>query len=320
MPNMHVSKALRMRKALFNKLKGYPKPIHGWRKYAVVSLPYLWMTIFFFIPFLIILKISFSESAVSIPPYTPLFTYDDDKLDIVLNFYNYISLWDDESYLWAYLKSVKVAFFSTFYCLLIGYPIAWAIATAKPALRNILLMFVILPSWTSFLIRVYAWIGILKKEGVINNVLMYLGVIDEPIQMLQTDFAVYIGIVYAYLPFMILPLYTALTKVDYSIIEAGYDLGCRPAKCFFKLLLPQTYSGIIAGSMLVFIPAVGEYVIPELLGGKDSNLIGRVLWNEFFNNRDWPLAAAVATIMLIILMVPIIWFYKVQRREIAGAH
>lgn len=166
----------------------------------------------------------------------------------------------------------------------------------------------------------YAWIGILKKEGVINNVLMYLGVIDEPIQMLQTDFAVYIGIVYAYLPFMILPLYTALTKVDYSIIEAGYDLGCRPAKCFFKLLLPQTYSGIIAGSMLVFIPAVGEYVIPELLGGKDSNLIGRVLWNEFFNNRDWPLAAAVATIMLIILMVPIIWFYKVQRREIAGAH
>ena len=318
MANMNLRKAISKRKSLFQKLKGSPQPIKGWRKYAVVSVPYLWMTVFFCIPFLIILKISFSESAISIPPYAPLFAYDDDKLTITLNLYNYISLWEDNSYVLAYLKSLKVAFFSTLYCLLLGFPIAWAIATSRPAARNALLMFVILPSWTSFLIRVYAWIGILKKEGLINNFLIYIGVIDEPTQMLQTDFAVYVGIVYAYLPFMILPLYTAFTKVDYTLIEAGADLGCRPVRSFFRLLLPQTYSGIIAGSMLVFIPAVGEYVIPELLGGKDSNLIGRVLWQEFFNNRDWPLAAAVATVMLVLLMIPIMWFYKVQRREIVG--
>lgn len=306
-----------MKNKILYKIK-HPKRIVGWRKYAVITIPYLWMALFFFIPFLIILKISFAESIINIPPYSSLFTYEDDKLVISLNLYNYISLWEDESYLLAYIKSLKVAFFSTFFCLLVGYPIAWAIATSKPAIRNVMLMLIILPSWTSFLIRVYAWIGILKKEGVINNVLMYLGVIDEPIQMLQTDFAVYLGIVYAYLPFMILPLYTALVRVDYTLIEAGYDLGCRPISCFIKLLIPQTYSGIIAGSMLVFIPAVGEFVIPELLGGKDSNLIGRVLWQEFFNNRDWPLASAVATIMLLILIIPIMWFYKIQRKEISG--
>jgi putrescine transport system permease protein len=306
-------------KKFFQKIKRPQKKVVGWRKYALICLPYLWMALFFFVPFLIILKISFAESAISIPPYTSLFTFEDDKLQISLNLYNYISLWDDESYLLAYLKSLKVAFFSTLFCLIIGYPVAWAIATSKPSIRNIMLMFVILPSWTSFLIRVYAWIGILKKEGLINNFLMSIGAIDTPIQMLQTDFAVYLGIVYAYLPFMILPLYTAIVRVDYSIIEAGYDLGCRPISCFFKLFVPQTFSGIVAGSMLVFIPAVGEFVIPELLGGKDSNLIGRVLWQEFFNNRDWPLASAVATIMLIILMIPIIWFYKAQRKELVGA-
>ena len=295
-----------------------PEMLRGRRKYAVIALPYLWMTLFFFVPFLIILKISFAEADIAIPPYTSLFSYEDDKLNISLNLYNYISLFTDESYLWAYIKSIKVATLSTIFCLLIGYPVAWAIATSKPAIRNVMLMLVILPSWTSFLIRVYAWIGILKKEGIINNFLMWIGAIDEPIQMLQTDFAVYLGIVYAYLPFMILPLYTAIVRVDYSLIEAGFDLGCRPAKCFFKVFLPQTYNGIIAGSMLVFIPAVGEFVIPELLGGKDSNLIGRVLWTEFFNNRDLPLASAVATIMLLILMIPIMWFYRNQRKEIAG--
>ncbi|MGN1393168.1 MAG: ABC transporter permease subunit [Succinivibrionaceae bacterium] len=295
--------------------------IAGWRKYCVIFLPYLWMTLFFCIPFLIILKISFAESVIQSPPYSSLVSYEDGKIIISLSIENYKYLFDiedDPSYLFAYLKSLKMALLSTIYCLLIGYPIAWAIATCKPATRNVLLMLVILPSWTSFLIRVYAWIGILKKGGVINSVLMYFGIIDEPIQMLQTDFAVYLGIVYAYLPFMILPLYTALVRVDYSLIEAGYDLGCKPIKCFFKLLVPQTYSGIIAGSMLVFIPAVGEFVIPELLGGKDSNLIGRVLWQEFFDNRDWPLASALATVMLLCLIIPIIGFYKNQRKEIQG--
>ena len=222
-----------------------PEMLRGRRKYAVIALPYLWMTLFFFVPFLIILKISFAEADIAIPPYTSLFSYEDDKLNISLNLYNYISLFTDESYLWAYLKSIKVATLSTIFCLLIGYPVAWAIATSKPAIRNVMLMLVILPSWTSFLIRVYAWIGILKKEGIINNFLMWIGAIDEPIQMLQTDFAVYLGIVYAYLPFMILPLYTAIVRVDYSLIEAGFDLGCRPAKCFFKVFLPQTYNGLL---------------------------------------------------------------------------
>lgn len=317
---MSTNKNIKIRNSFFKKMRGRPKQINGWRKYAVITLPYLWMTIFFFVPFLIILKISFAVSDISIPPFTSLFSWDaeNSELDFSLHFENYLSLLEDDTFIKAYLKSIKIAFFSTIYCLLIGYPMAWAIATAKSSIRNILLMFVILPSWTSFLIRVYAWIGILKREGIINHLLMYIGIIDEPIQMLQTDFAVYIGIVYAYLPFMILPLYTAISKVDYTLLEAGSDLGCRPVKSFFKLFLPQTYSGIVAGSMLVFIPAVGEYVIPELLGGPSSNLIGRVLWNDFFDVHDWPLAASVATAMLVILMIPILLFYKVQRREISG--
>jgi putrescine transport system permease protein len=192
---------------------------------------------------------------------------------------------------------------------------AWAIVHSSPAMRIALLMLVVLPSWTSFLIRVYAWIGILKNNGLINNFLMWLGVIDEPLTLLHTNAAVYIGIVYAYLPFMILPIYTALMRMDYSLVEAASDLGARPYRTFLSITLPLTKSGIIAGSMLVFIPAVGEFVIPELLGGPDSLLIGRVLWQEFFNNRDWPVASAVAVVMLIILMIPIIWFYRYQRRE-----
>jgi len=307
-------------KKILKKIKR-PRSIDGWKKYAVISLPYLWMFVFFFIPFAIILKISFAGiNEYVIPPYTSLFSFNEEEstLSINLNLYSYITLWEDDSYILAYLKSLRVAFVSTLICILIGYPIAWAISTCKPATRNIFLMLIILPSWTSFLIRVYAWIGLLKREGIINDVLIWLGIVDEPIQLLQTDFAVYLGIVYAYLPFMILPLYTALVRVDYTLIEAGYDLGCRPISCFFKVLVPQTYSGIIAGSMLVFIPVVGEFVIPELLGGPGSNLIGRVLWNEFFNNRDWPLASAVATIMLLLLIIPIMLFYKNQRKEIVA--
>ena len=293
-------------------------PFMGWLpggRHLVIAIPYLWMVLFFLIPFVIILKISFAEVQVAIPPYTDLVTYAEEKLSFVLNLGNYIYLLDDVMYLDSYLQSVQVAITSTLLCLLIGYPIAWAIVHSTPAMRNVLLMLVVLPSWTSFLIRVYAWIGILKNNGLINNILMWLGVIDEPLTLLHTNAAVYVGIVYAYLPFMILPIYTALMRVDYSLVEAASDLGARPFRTFLSVTLPLTKNGIMAGSMLVFIPAVGEFVIPELLGGPDSLLIGRVLWQEFFNNRDWPVASAVAVVMLTILMIPIIWFYRYQRRE-----
>ena len=284
-------------------------------RHLVIAFPYAWMVLFFLIPFAIILKISLAETQVAIPPYSALVAYAEEKLTFIFNIGNYLYLLQDEMYLDSYLQSLRVAAISTLLCLLIGYPIAWSIAHSSPSMRNVLLMLVVLPSWTSFLIRVYAWIGILKNNGLLNNFLIYMGVIDQPIQMLHTDMAVYIGIVYAYLPFMILPLYTALMRMDYSLIEAASDLGARPWKTFLTVLLPLTKSGIVAGSMLVFIPAVGEFVIPELLGGPDSLLIGRVLWQEFFNNRDLPVASAVAVVMLTILMVPIIWFYRYQRRE-----
>jgi putrescine transport system permease protein len=290
----------------------------GWLprgRHLVIAIPYVWMLLFFLIPFAIILKISFAEVQIAIPPYTDLVSYAEEKLNVVFNLGNYLYLLDDEMYLDSYLQSIQVATISTLLCLLIGYPMAWAIVHSSPAMRIALLMLVVLPSWTSFLIRVYAWIGILKNNGLINNFLMWLGVIDEPLTLLHTNAAVYIGIVYAYLPFMILPIYTALMRMDYSLVEAASDLGARPYRTFLSITLPLTKSGIIAGSMLVFIPAVGEFVIPELLGGPDSLLIGRVLWQEFFNNRDWPVASAVAVVMLIILMVPIIWFYRYQRRE-----
>lgn len=290
---------------------------HTWRDYALIIAPYLWMILFFLLPFLIIFKISLSVSEIAIPPYSPLVTFEEGAMQIILHLENYTYIFTDPegTYIRSYLKSLQVAAFSTFFCLLIGYPLAWALATAKPAMRNVLFMLVIMPSWTSFVVRIYAWMTILKRDGLINDILMALGIIDAPIQILQTDAAVYIGIVYCYLPYMVLPLFSALMKVDYSLIEAAYDLGCRPVKTFFTTLVPQTKSGIIAGSMLVFIPAIGEYVIPELLGGKGSILIGRILWQEFFNNRDWPLACAVAIIMLIILVIPILLFYKIERNE-----
>lgn len=284
-------------------------------RHLVIAFPYAWMVMFFLIPFAIILKISLAETQVAIPPYMALVEYAEEKLTFVLNLGNYLYLLQDEMYFDSYLQSLRVASISTLLCLLIGYPIAWSIVHSSPSVRNVLLMLVVLPSWTSFLIRVYAWIGILKNNGLLNNFLMYLGVINEPLPLLHTDLAVYIGIVYAYLPFMILPLYTALMRMDYSLIEAASDLGAKPWKTFLTVLLPLTKSGIVAGSMLVFIPAVGEFVIPELLGGPDSLLIGRVLWQEFFNNRDWPVASAVAVVMLTLLMIPIIWFYRYQRRE-----
>lgn len=291
--------------------------VHG-RK-LVIALPYLWLICLFLLPFLTVFKISFAEMARAIPPFTDLVTWADDKLDIALNFANYFQLFDDPLYVDAYLQSLQIAAVSTLCCLLIGYPLAWAVAHSSSSTRNILLLLVILPSWTSFLIRVYAWMGILKENGVLNNVLLWLGVIDHPLIILHTNTAVYIGVVYSYLPFMVLPIYTALTRIDYSLVEAALDLGARPMKTFFKIIVPLTKGGIIAGSMLVFIPAVGEFVIPELLGGPDSIMIGRVLWQEFFNNRDWPVASAVAILMLLLLIVPIMLFHKYQNKEL-GAH
>lgn len=289
---------------------------HG-RK-LVIALPYLWLILLFLLPFLIVFKISLAEMARAIPPYTDLVSWEEGQASILLNFANFLQLTDDPLYYEAYLQSLQVAAVSTICCLLLGYPLAWAVAHSKPSTRNILLLLVILPSWTSFLIRVYAWMGILKENGILNNVLLWLGVIDQPLTILHTNLAVYIGIVYAYLPFMVLPIYTALTRIDYSLVEASLDLGARPLKTFFSVIVPLTKGGIIAGSMLVFIPAVGEFVIPELLGGPDSIMIGRVLWQEFFNNRDWPVASAVAITMLVVLIVPIMWFHKYQNKTMGG--
>jgi putrescine transport system permease protein len=287
---------------------------------VVTGIPYLWLLLFFLVPFLIVLKISVSDMRMGMPPYEPLLVWASGQLvEIKVNFANYAFLWEDALYRNAYLNSILTAGISTVICLLIGYPMAYGIARSPPAWRNILLLLVMLPFWTSFLLRVYAWIGILKNNGVINNFLMWTGLIDEPIVMLQTNFAVYIGIVYSYLPFMVLPLYTAIEKLDLTLLEAAADLGCRPVKAFFRITVPLTLGGIIAGCMLVFIPAVGEFVIPALLGGPDTLMIGRVLWEEFFNNRDWPIASAVAIAMLLLLVVPIMILQRFQGQQL-GAH
>ncbi|MFT7179454.1 MAG: putrescine transport system permease protein [Oceanospirillaceae bacterium] len=288
----------------------------GWR--SVIGVPYVWLTLFFLVPFVIVFKISFSEMAYAIPPYTELMTWADQQLTLSLNFGNYSYLFTDDLYIRAYLSSIRIAGISTVICLLVAYPIAYAIARAEPATRNALLMLVILPSWTSFLIRIYAWVGILKNNGLINNFLMWLGIIDQPIAMLNTEFAVYIGIVYAYLPFMVLPLYTNLMKLDSSLLEAASDLGAAPWKVFMTVTLPLSKAGMIAGSMLVFIPAVGEFVIPDMLGGAETLMIGKVLWQEFFNNRDWPVASAVAIVMLLLLLLPITLFHRYQSRELGN--
>jgi putrescine transport system permease protein len=285
----------------------------------VTAVPYLWLLLFFLLPFLIVLKISVSEIRLAMPPYEPLFTWiSDNVVGLRINLENYAFLFKDSLYWKSYLNSIATAAISTVACLLIGYPMAYGIARSPAAWRNVLLLLVMLPFWTSFLLRVYAWIGILKNNGVINNLLMALGIIDEPILMLQTNFAMYIGIVYSYLPFMVLPLYTAIERLDDSLLEAAADLGCRPVKAFFRITVPLTKAGIIAGCMLVFIPAVGEFVIPALLGGPDALMIGRVLWEEFFNNRDWPVASAVAIVMLFVLVIPIMIYQRSQGQQLGA--
>jgi len=293
---------------------------------AVIAIPYFWLLLFFLIPFLIVLKIAFAQQLNDSPPYSALFELIDGGrsqgwiLDAKLYLRGFISLFTEDLYWQAYVNSVKISFISTICCLLVGYPIAYAIARSTTTWRNILLMMVILPFWTSFLLRVYAWIGILKNNGLINNFLMWTGLIDEPIVMLQTDFAIYVGIVYSYLPFMILPLYSNLEKMDLTLLEAAADLGCKPIKAFLKVTLPLSLPGVIAGSMLVFIPVIGEFVIPELLGPSDTLMIGKQLWRVFFTGRDWPMAAAVAVALLLFLVVPIVLLQRAQGAELKGAH
>jgi putrescine transport system permease protein len=292
------------------------KALRRWGRFLVGLPPYAWLVMFFLVPFLIVLKISLAELQGAIPPYQPLFAWTDDAvLQIRLNLGNYLRLFDDDLYLAAYLNSLKIAAISTLCCLLIGYPMAYTIARAPLSIRNPLLMLVVLPFWTSFLVRVYAWMGILKNEGLLNAFLLWTGVISEPLQILDTELAIYIGIVYSYLPFMVLPLYATLEKMDLTLLEAASDLGCRPFRSFLAITLPLSLPGIIAGSMLVFIPAVGEFVIPDLLGGSDSLMIGKILWSEFFDNRDWPVASAVAVAMLVMLVLPIMIFQHFQTKS-----
>ena len=278
----------------------------------VIAIPFLWLLLFFFVPFLIVLWVSTSFVVIAQPPYTHI---QDGTFTLNLG-ESFGRLFEDALYIKAYMNSLQVAALSTVICLVIGYPMAYGMARCSHSTRNILLMLIILPFWTSFLIRVYAWIGLLKNNGLINEFLIWLNVIDTPINMMNTNFAVYVGIVYSYLPFMILPLYANLEKMDISLLEAATDLGCKPLKAFFLITVPLSFPGIVAGSMLVFIPAVGEYVIPELLGGPSSLMIGRVLVNEFFSNRDWPTASAVAVAILLALVVPLMIYQKYQDREL----
>jgi putrescine transport system permease protein len=298
-------------------LRSLKKFVPGSR-WGVIVVPYFWLLLFFAVPFLIVLKISFAKLAIAQPPYTPILEFVQNEVLLKLNLTNYTVLFSDSQYLLAYASSLKIAAISTLFTLLIGYPMAYVISRLSPSARNIAMMLVVLPSWTSFLIRVYAWIGILDSNGLLNSLLIKIGLIDTPLHILNTPLAAYIGIVYCYLPFMVLPLYSNLLKFDQRLLEAAYDLGAKPWKAFLKITLPMSRSGIIAGCMLVMIPAIGEFVIPEMLGGPDTLMIGRVLWSEFFNNRDWPVASAVAIVMLVMLLIPILIFNRVQQKELEG--
>jgi putrescine transport system permease protein len=287
-------------------------------RHFVIGVPFLWLFLFFLLPFIIVLKISFAEADVAIPPYTDVYTWAENKLAIFINLGNYIFLSEDALYLAAYLGSLQMAAISTLLCLIIGFPMAYAIARADKEKQLVFLLLIMMPTWTAILIRVYAWMGILSNNGLLNSVLQGIGLISEPLQILNTNVAVYIGIVYSYLPFMILPLFANLVKHDQSLLEAAADLGSSTFNSFWKITVPLAKNGIIAGCMLVFIPVVGEFVIPELLGGPETLMIGKVLWQEFFNNRDWPVASALAVVMLAILIIPIILFNRNQAKELEG--
>lgn len=290
----------------------------------VPAAPFLWLVAFFLVPFGIVLKISLSDPATAQPPYRPL-------LDLAggweavgefvggLDLENFSTLLGDPLYVDAALSSLRIAAVSTLLLLLVGYPLAYAMARASAGWRPVLVALVILPFWTSFLIRVYAWIGILRPEGFLNALLQGLGLVSEPLQILNTETAVFIGMVYAYLPFMVLPLYASLERLDRTLIDAALDLGATPLRAFWTITAPLSLPGVIAGSLLCFIPIVGEFVVPDLLGGSETLMIGRTLWSEFFSNRDWPLASAVAIVLLVLLVVPIVLYREAEARRMEAA-
>jgi putrescine transport system permease protein len=300
-----------------------PRTSGSWSAKLVVLAPYLWLVAFFLVPFLIVLKISLSQTAIAQPPYLPVFDLAagwQGIKDFVggLSFENYRSLASDDIYLFSYLRSLTVAAVSTVILVLAGFPIAYAMARAPRRWRPILLMLVVLPFWTSFLIRVYAWINILQRDGLLNQALSTLGLIDQPVTWLATDTAIYIGLVYSYLPFMVLPLYASLEKLDDSLLEAAADLGCPRWKAFWTVTVPLALPGLGAGALLCFIPIVGEFVVPDLLGGSDTTMIGQTLWTEFFSNKDWPVASAVAVVLVVLLVGPIAIYQHLQTRGIEG--
>lgn len=280
-----------------------------------VMPPYAWLVLFLLVPFVLVFKISLADLRFGIPPYTSLTSIKGQAIELTVHLRGYALLFSDSLYISTYISSLKMAAVTTFWCILIGYPMAYYIARSPDSIRNVLLLAVILPFWTSLLLRVYAWVGILRSDGLLNGVLMGMGVIDTPLEIYRTDWAVYIGLVYAYLPFFILPAYANLVKLDTRLLDAAYDLGARPWRAFVAITLPLSMPGIIAGAMLVFIPAVGEYVIPELLGGADTLMMGRIMWNEFFTNADWPMASAVTVIMVLLLLIPMIVFQVNQKRR-----
>lgn len=298
---------------------------------AVIGVPYLWLAVFFVVPFLILLRISVTDLAGGIDPFAPILSYQDGLLTIRMKLDNYLSIvgaswvegawvWEETLYLGAYLTSLTYAFWTTVISLLIGYPFAYFIARSPAAVRPVLLMLVMLPFWTSFLLRVYAWKGLLADYGVINNALIALGVTEQPIEMLYTDISMLVGMVYCYCPFMVLPLYATLVKLDGRLLEAAYDLGATPLRAFWLVTVPLSRSGIVAGSMLVFIPCVGEFVIPSLLGGADNLMVGRVVWDEMFSSNNWPRAAALSAVMILLILVPMGIFnrYGAQRAAHGG--
>ncbi len=286
--------------------------------WALISAPYAWLLLFFLLPFLIVLKISFSEAADTGVGFVSMVAIQDGVWQLRLKFSNYLFLLSDALYVRTYLSSVGYALATTGICLLLGYPFAYFLARSPASLRPLLMMLVMLPFWTSFLLRIYAWKGLLDSNGLINQLLQGLGLIEQPLLMMHTPFSLMVGMVYVYLPFMVLPLYANLVKMDLRLLEAAADLGASPFTTFWRITVPLSRNGILAGSMLVFIPCVGEYVIPALLGGPDTLNIGRVLWDEFFNNNDWAMAATVAVVMMVLILGPMAWFNRLQAAQHAG--
>ncbi|EJW10213.1 Putrescine transport system permease protein PotH [Rhodovulum sp. PH10] len=292
-------------------------------EHIVVALPYLWLIAFFLVPFVIVAKISLSQTAIAQPPYLPVLDLSQGFAGLVafakeLSLASYALIASDDIYLLSYLKSLEVAGLSTLMLLALGIPLAYGMARAPKRLQPVLVMLVVLPFWTSFLIRIYAWVAILQQDGLLNRVLLALGVIDAPVVWLASDTAVHIGIVYSYLPFMVLPLYASFQKLDESFFEAAADLGCPRWRAFFTVTLPLVMPGIGAGALLCLIPIIGEFVIPDLLGSSETMMIGQTLWTEFFANRDWPVASAIAIVLLALLLGPIAAFERVQGPELGG--